>query len=79
MVYDPEVPDEPANNMLNVRVGMLVVPGADVALFVNNLADAHPQMSTFHVGQRGPNDADHRYFFNTFTPRTWGVNLTMHF
>jgi hypothetical protein len=36
-------------------------------------------MSTFHVGQRGPGDADHRYFANTFTPRTVGANATVNF
>jgi len=51
----------------------------DFSLFVNNLADSHPLMSTFHVGQRSPGDADHRYFANTFTPRTWGANATVHF
>jgi outer membrane receptor protein involved in Fe transport len=78
IVYDPEIPDEPETNMINLRVGMLI-SGADVSLFVNNLADSHPLMSTFHVGQRAPGDADHRYFANTFTPRTWGVNAVVHF
>ncbi len=78
VVYDPEVPDEPANNIINIRAGVLI-HGADVSLFVDNLANAHPMMSTFHVGQRGPGDADHRYFSNTFTPRTIGANVTMHF
>ena len=78
VVYDPEVPDEPSNNILNLRVGMRI-NGVDASLFVNNLADSHPLMSTFHVGQRSPGDADHRYFSNTFTPRTWGANVTTHF
>ncbi len=78
VVYDPEVPDEPSNNIINMKVG-LRVQGADLSLFVQNLADSHPLMSTFHVGQRGPGDADHRYFANTFTPRTWGMNATVHF
>ena len=78
VVYDPEVPDEPANNIVNVRLGVLY-RGTDISLFANNLANSHPLMSTFHVGQRGPGDADHRYFANTFTPRTIGVNATAHF
>jgi outer membrane receptor protein involved in Fe transport len=78
VVYDPEVPDEPANNILNVRLGIRH-KGVDAALFVDNLANSHPLMSTFHVGQRAPGDADHRYFANTFTPRTWGLNVTAHF
>jgi outer membrane receptor protein involved in Fe transport len=82
--YDPLVPDEPANNILNLRLGMIVRPGADLALFVDNVANAHPMMSSFHVGQRGISpagvvDSDPRFFYNTFTPRTWGVNLVVHF
>ena len=78
VVYDPEVPDEPANNIINVRLGVRL-KGVDAALFVNNLADSHPLMSTFHVGQRGPNNADHRYFSNTFTPRVIGLSATANF
>ncbi len=78
VVYDPEVPDEPANNIINMKVGMRI-QGADLSLFIDNLADSHPLMSTFHVGQRAPNDADHRYFANTFTPRTIGANVTVNF
>ena len=85
VVYDPLVPDEPSNNLLNMRVGMIVMPGADLSLFVNNVANSHPLMSTFHVGQRGIDpvsgvvDSDTRFFANTFTPRTFGVNMTVHF
>ena len=78
VVLDPEVPGEPSNNILNLKTGVRI-NGIDAAFFVNNLADAHPLMSTFHVGQRGPGDADHRYFANTFVPRTIGVNLTANF
>ena len=83
VVYDPLVPDEPSNNILGAKAGVRF-QGVDFALFVNNLLDAHPLMSTFHVGQRGTNpdgtpDADMRYFANTFTPRTWGANATVHF
>jgi len=78
VVYDPEVPDEPSNNIINLKAGVRF-EGMDFSLFVNNLADSHPLMSTFHVGQRSPGDADHRYFANTFTPRTWGANATVHF
>jgi iron complex outermembrane receptor protein len=83
VVFDPMVPDEPANNMVNIRAGVLY-QGVDMSLFVNNLANAHPMMSTFHVGQRGilpdgTTDYDHRFFANTFTPRTIGVNATVRF
>ena len=78
VVYDPEVPDEPSNNMLNMRTGVRL-QGVDFALFGNNMLNAHPLMSTFHVGQRGPGDADHRYFSNTFTPRTFGATATVRF
>ena len=57
----------------------MVYKQANLSLFVTNLADAHPLMSTFHVGQRSPGDADHRYFANTFTPRTVGANATVNF
>ncbi len=81
--YDPSVPDEPSNNILNAKVGVRF-SGVDFSLFANNLLNAHPLMSTFHVGQRGVNpdfttDYDHRYFANTFTPRTMGANATVHF
>jgi outer membrane receptor protein involved in Fe transport len=78
VVYDPEVPDEPANNLLNMKIGIRF-RGLDASLFADNVADAHPLMSTFHVGQRSPGDADHRYFANTFTPRTIGVRVTASF
>jgi outer membrane receptor protein involved in Fe transport len=78
VVYDPELPDEPTNNLINLKAGVRI-KGVDAALFVNNLANAHPLMSTFHVGQRAPGDADHRYFANTFTPRTIGVNATVNY
>jgi iron complex outermembrane recepter protein len=84
VVYDPILPDEPANNMINLRFGMKVIPAAEVSLFVDNLANSHPLMSTFHVGLRGfyPSgapDSDPRFFANTFTPRTWGMNLIVHY
>ena len=78
VVYDPEVPDEPANNIFNMKIGIRL-KGVDGSLFIDNVADAHPLMSTFHVGQRSAGDADHRYFANTFTPRTIGVRLTAGF
>jgi outer membrane receptor protein involved in Fe transport len=78
VVFDPELPDEPSNNIINMKVGVRI-RGVDASLFVDNLANAHPLMSTFHVGQRAPGDADHRYFANTFTPRTIGLNTTLNF
>jgi hypothetical protein len=78
VVYDPEVPDEPANNIFNMKIGVRI-RSIDASLFADNLMDAHPLMSTFHVGQRAPGDADHRYFANTFTPRTIGVRVTANF
>jgi len=86
VVYDPMVPDEPANNMLNIKAGVRY-KGVDFALFTNNLLNAHPLMSTFHVGQfnaapagQPPNYVvDHRYFANTFTPRTIGANAIVKF
>jgi outer membrane receptor protein involved in Fe transport len=85
VVYDPELPDEPSNNIINMRLGMFVTRQANLALFVDNLANSHPMMSTFHVGQRFADpvthvtDFDPRYFYNTFTPRTFGVNLVVHY
>ena len=78
IVLDPQVPDEPSNNLLNIKTGLRMSQGVELAFFVNNLLNAHPLMSTFHVGERNlstaPIDADHRYFANTFTPRTIGLN-----
>jgi outer membrane receptor protein involved in Fe transport len=84
VVYDPLVPDEPSNNLINIRAGVLY-RGIDMSLFVENLANSHPLMSAFHVGQRFVDpithvpDSDPRFFANTFTPRTIGVNATAHF
>ena len=78
VVYDPEVPDEPANNILNIRAGVRL-HGMDLSVFMNNVANSHPMMSSFHVGERAPGDADHRYFYTTFTPRTVGATMTANF
>ena len=76
LVYDPDLPDEPSNNILNFRLG-LRLKNVDAALFVNNVLDSHPLMSTFHVGQAN-GSGDSRYFANTFTPRTYGLNVSTH-
>ena len=51
------------------------------SIVIDNLANAHPLMAPFHVGQRNTNplDSDPRYFVQTFTPRTIGVNVTANF
>jgi outer membrane receptor protein involved in Fe transport len=78
VTYDPLTYSEPSNNILNLKLGVRV-RGVDAAFFADNLANAHPLMAPFHVGIRGPNDSDPRYFFQTFTPRTLGVLLTANF
>ena len=78
VVFDPLLYGEPSNNILNMKVGVRI-NGVDAALFVDNLANSHPLMAPFHVGIRGPNDSDPRYFFQTFTPRTIGLNVTANF
>ena len=78
VVYDPLTYSEPSTNVVNLKLGVRF-GGFDASLFADNLANAHPLMAPFHVGIRGPNDSDPRYFFQTFTPRTIGVNLTANF
>ncbi len=78
VVFDPLLYREPSNNIVNLKLGIRF-NGVDASLFADNLANAHPLMAPFHVGIRGPNDSDPRYFFQTFTPRTIGVNVTANF
>ena len=84
VVYDPLAFSEPSNNIVNMKLGVRF-GSVDASLFADNLANAHPLMAPFHVGQRavdpttGAVDSDPRYFFQTFTPRTIGLNLTANF
>ena len=80
VVFDPLAYTEPSNNIVNMKIGVRF-GNVDASLFADNLANAHPLMAPFHVGQRNtfPLDSDPRYFVQTFTPRTIGLNLTANF
>jgi outer membrane receptor protein involved in Fe transport len=68
--YNPGVVGDPATNIFNARIG-LVVGSFDVSVFANNLFNTHPQLSVAD-SQAG----DPRFYAYTLRPRTFGLNLT---
>jgi iron complex outermembrane receptor protein len=68
--YNPGVVGDPATNVVNARVG-LVMDRFNISAFANNLFNAHPQLSLAD-SQAG----DPRFYAYTLRPRTVGVNLT---
>jgi outer membrane receptor protein involved in Fe transport len=66
--YDPGLVPDPATNLLSVRAGMTVGKW-DLALFVQNLLDAHPQLGLTHQDQYTL-----LYEATTFRPRTFGLS-----
>jgi outer membrane receptor protein involved in Fe transport len=67
--YDPMLRPPPATTLVNGRVGVRL-EGLDVSLFMNNVANAHPDLAlTRTFGQ--PVYTDY-----TFRPRTVGVTMT---
>jgi outer membrane receptor protein involved in Fe transport len=67
--YDPGLVPNPATNLVSLRTGMTFTK-FNVALYVDNLFDAHPQLDLQHQ------DGGTALFeANTFRPRTIGVAL----
>jgi iron complex outermembrane recepter protein len=73
IVFDTDlVPDRPSNSV-NFRTGLRLA-NADVSLFVNNVANAHPQLSFQHT-----NPGDPRFQAVTLRPRTVGLTATFRY
>ena len=62
-----------AEASFKLRAGLLM-KGADIALFVNNLLDDHPALGRFHAFSGDP-----LYLNRTIQPRTFGLSLTYHY
>ncbi|KUR79803.1 TonB-dependent receptor [Novosphingobium sp. FSW06-99] len=67
--YDPSLYPNPSTFQASVRAGMTFGP-LDVALFVNNLLNAHPMLYRNHEDAQTP-----LYEATTFRPRTFGLSL----
>ena len=71
--YDPHLVNDPPNNLLSARAGM-TFDTWDVALFMNNVLDSHPQLDLNHQ------DANTLlYEASTFRPRTTGIEVNYRF
>jgi outer membrane receptor protein involved in Fe transport len=68
--YNPGVVGDPATNVFNARVG-LVLGKVNLSVFANNLFNTQPQLSLAD-SQAG----DPRFYAYTLRPRTVGLNLT---
>jgi outer membrane receptor protein involved in Fe transport len=71
--YDPDIPLPQATTIVKLRAGVLM-KGADLALFVDNLLDDHPELARFHAFQGDP-----LYLNRTIRPRTVGLSMTYHY
>ena len=68
--YDPDIPQPDSSTVVDLRAG-LIRDGLDLAVFVDNLLDAHPRLGRYHVLPGDP------LFLNrTITPRTYGVSAS---
>jgi outer membrane receptor protein involved in Fe transport len=66
---------DPATNLLNGRLNLSVY-GTDVALYCNNILDAHPLLGVAN-NYLGAND--NLFYASTFRPRTLGLTLERKF
>lgn len=71
--YDPDIPLADSSSVLDLRTG-LIMQGIDVSLFIDNVLDAHPQLSRYHVLPGDP-----LYLNRTIRPRTYGVTASYRF
>jgi len=71
--YDPLSPPRPSSVLANIRAGLLL-GDADISLFVNNVANAHPQLGYGRSRAGTVNFTD-----NTFQPRTFGITAAYRF
>lgn len=71
--FDPRLVADPATNQLSARAGS-TFGNWDVAVFMNNMLDAHPQLDLNHQ------DANTLLFeASTFRPRTTGLEVNYRF
>jgi outer membrane receptor protein involved in Fe transport len=71
--YDPHLVADPATNQLSARAGT-TFGNWDIAVFMNNVLDAHPQLDLNHQ------DANTILFeASTFRPRTTGLEVNYRF
>jgi len=71
--YDPGLVPNPATNLLNLRAGMSVDKW-DLALYINNALNAHPQLNLQHQ-----DSATLLYEAQTFRPLTVGFAATFRY
>ncbi len=65
--YDPTLEPNPATNVLNMRIGV-VLSGLDLSVFADNLLNSHPQLGYSHATVVSP-----VYNATTFRPLTAGL------
>jgi outer membrane receptor protein involved in Fe transport len=68
--FDPNLVADPSTNYVSARAGA-TLGGWDLALFMNNVFDAHPQIDLNHQDSNTL-----LYEASTFRPRTTGVEVT---
>ena len=74
--YRPLDRSVPAYSVLNLRVGALVLGGADLSVFVNNVTNSFPNLA---LAQGGPNAGYSAVWTDsTLRPRTYGVTIVYH-
>ncbi|MGI8839474.1 MAG: TonB-dependent receptor [Caulobacteraceae bacterium] len=71
--YDPGLVANPATNLVSARLGLNLMKW-DVALFVDNLFNSHPQLNLNHQDQDTP-----LYEATTFRPRTIGLSANVRY
>ncbi len=72
-LYDPGLVPEPQTDMLSMRAGM-TVGGVNLALFAENLLNAHPQLDLNHQDSNTL-----LYEASTLRPRTIGLTAIYHY
>ena len=69
--YDANATLPEATYLVNLRAGMRF--GAwDISAYVDNVLNAHPELSRFHETRTSP-----LYYITTFQPRTFGLTATL--
>ena len=71
--YDPNIPFDPATNLLNLRLGT-ALGGADLSIFVNNVLNSQPLLQRTHDTPKSP-----LYYDQTFRPMTAGATVSYRF
>ena len=77
--YDPFLIVNPQTRMWNLKLGMRLQK-VDASLFINNVTDEHPQLSTSHAFTKNLGTfPDPRFMAVTWRPRTVGINATFRY